>query len=92
MYLQIWDDPEAEIFTTDTLLISVNGLQISGSETLQKFFIAKIPQWLISGLFQNPNLHRLYLRNYKALGAEILTQRTLVRLLNILQYVPSEML
>ena len=36
MYLQIYDDPEAEIFTTDKKLISVNGPQISGSETLHK--------------------------------------------------------
>jgi hypothetical protein len=36
VYLQIYDDPEAEIATTDTLLISENILQISGSETLQK--------------------------------------------------------
>ena len=36
MYLQIYDYPEAKIFTTDTLLIYVNGLRISGSETLHK--------------------------------------------------------
>ena len=36
MYLQIYDDPEAEIFTIDTLRISVNGLYISGFETLHK--------------------------------------------------------
>jgi hypothetical protein len=36
VYLQILDDPEAKIFTTDTLLISVNILWSSGSETLQK--------------------------------------------------------
>jgi hypothetical protein len=40
----MYDDPEDEIFTIDTLLISVNILQISGSETLQKNFIAKILQ------------------------------------------------
>jgi hypothetical protein len=37
----MYDDPEAEIFTTDTLLISVNILQISGSETLQKKFYSE---------------------------------------------------
>jgi hypothetical protein len=36
VYLQIYDDPEAEISITNTLLISENILQISGSETLQK--------------------------------------------------------
>jgi hypothetical protein len=40
----MYDDPEAEIFTTDTLLISVNILWSLGSETLQKKIIAKIPQ------------------------------------------------
>jgi hypothetical protein len=49
VYLQIYDDPEAEIFTTDKKLIYVNGPQISGSETLQKIFIAKMLQRLISG-------------------------------------------
>jgi hypothetical protein len=33
----MYDDPEAEIFTTDKKLISVNGAQSLGSETLQKF-------------------------------------------------------
>jgi hypothetical protein len=37
-------DPEDELFTTDTLLISLNILWISGSETLQKLFIEKILQ------------------------------------------------
>ncbi len=36
MYLQIQDDPESEIFTTYTSLISVNGLRILGYETLHK--------------------------------------------------------
>jgi hypothetical protein len=36
VYLQIYDDPEAEIFTKDTLLISINSLWSSGSEKLQK--------------------------------------------------------
>jgi hypothetical protein len=36
VYIQIYDDPEAEIFTTDALLISVNFLQSSGSATLHK--------------------------------------------------------
>jgi hypothetical protein len=35
------DDPEAEIFTTDTLLISLNILQSSGSETLHKRFYSE---------------------------------------------------
>jgi dynactin complex subunit len=38
VYLQIYDDPEAELFTIDTLLIFVNILQISVSEALQKSF------------------------------------------------------
>jgi hypothetical protein len=41
VYLQIYDDPEAEIFTEDTLLISVNSLQSSGSEMLQKCFYSE---------------------------------------------------
>ena len=41
MYIQIYDDPEAEIFTIDTILIFVNGLQRAGSETLQKFFYSE---------------------------------------------------
>jgi hypothetical protein len=38
VYIQIYDDPEAEIFTTDKKLIFVNGPQILGSEMLQKSF------------------------------------------------------
>jgi hypothetical protein len=49
VYLQIYDDPEAESFTTDKKLISINGPQILGSETLQIFFISKMLQRLISG-------------------------------------------
>ena len=41
MYIQIYDDPEAEHFTTDTLLIDVNGLHSSMSETLQKLFYSE---------------------------------------------------
>jgi hypothetical protein len=41
VYLQIYDDPEAEIFTTDKKLIFVNGPQSSGSEMLQKFFYSE---------------------------------------------------
>jgi hypothetical protein len=41
VYLQIQDDPEAEIITTFTLLISVNGLQRKRSETLQKMFYSE---------------------------------------------------
>jgi hypothetical protein len=41
VYLQIYDDPEAEIFTTDKKLISVNGPQSLGSETLQKIFYSE---------------------------------------------------
>ena len=37
----MYDDPEAEIFTTDTLPIYVNGVQSSGSETLQKIFYSQ---------------------------------------------------
>jgi hypothetical protein len=36
MYLKMYNDPEDEIFTIDTLLISVNILWILGSETLHK--------------------------------------------------------
>jgi hypothetical protein len=41
VYLQIYDDPKAEIFTTDKKLISVNGPWSSGSEMLQKFFYSE---------------------------------------------------
>jgi hypothetical protein len=41
LYLQILDDPEAEIFTTDTLLMFVNSLQILGSETLHKILYSE---------------------------------------------------
>jgi hypothetical protein len=41
VYLQIYDDPESEIFTTAVILISVNGLRSAGSETLQKKFYSE---------------------------------------------------
>ena len=41
MYLQIYDDPEYEIATTDTLLIFENILQSLGSEKLQKKFYSE---------------------------------------------------
>ena len=41
MYLQIYDDPEVEIFTTDKKLIYVNYVQREGSETLQKRFYSE---------------------------------------------------
>jgi hypothetical protein len=41
VYLQIYDDPDAELFYTDKILIYVNFLRSSGSETLQKFFYRK---------------------------------------------------
>jgi hypothetical protein len=41
VYLKIYDDPEAEHFTTDKKLISVNGPQSSGSEMLQKNFYSE---------------------------------------------------
>jgi hypothetical protein len=41
VYLQIYDDPEDEISTTDTLLISENILWSSGSETLHKKIYSK---------------------------------------------------
>ena len=41
VYLKMYDDPEDEIFTTYTLLISVNILKISGSETLQKMYYSE---------------------------------------------------
>jgi hypothetical protein len=41
VYLQIYDDPEAEISIKDTLLISENILQSSGSEKLQKIFYSE---------------------------------------------------
>jgi hypothetical protein len=41
VYLQIYDDPEAEMFTTDKKIISINGPWSSGSETLQKTFYSE---------------------------------------------------
>jgi hypothetical protein len=41
VYIKIYDAPEAAIFTTDALLISVNFLWILGSETLQKMFYSE---------------------------------------------------
>jgi hypothetical protein len=41
VYIQIYDDPEDEISTTYTLLFSLNILQISRSETLQKKFYSE---------------------------------------------------
>jgi hypothetical protein len=41
VYLQIYDDLEAESFTTDKKLISVNDPRSSGSETLQNFFYSE---------------------------------------------------
>jgi hypothetical protein len=41
VYLQIYDDPEDEISTTDTLLIYENSLWSLGSETLQKKFYSE---------------------------------------------------
>jgi hypothetical protein len=41
VYIQIYDDPEAEIFTTDTLLIFVNILQSTRSEMLHKCFYSE---------------------------------------------------
>ena len=38
VYLQIYDDPESEIFTTYTILFFVNGIHIVGFEMLQKIF------------------------------------------------------
>ena len=43
MYLQIYDDPEAESFTKDTILIFVNSLHILGFETLQNKFYRENP-------------------------------------------------
>jgi hypothetical protein len=37
----MYDDLEAEIFTTDKKIISLNGPQSSGSETLQKCFYSE---------------------------------------------------
>jgi hypothetical protein len=36
VYIKNYNDPESEICTKDTLLISINSLQSSGSEMLQK--------------------------------------------------------
>ena len=41
VYLQIYDDPEDELFTTYTLLIYVNIIWSSGSETLHKNFYSE---------------------------------------------------
>jgi hypothetical protein len=41
VYIQIYDEPEAEIFTTDKKIISVNGVQRAGPETLQKRFYSE---------------------------------------------------
>jgi hypothetical protein len=41
VYIQFLDDPKAEIFTTNTLLIYVNILWRLGSETLQKSFYSE---------------------------------------------------
>jgi hypothetical protein len=41
VYLQIYDDPESEIFTTAVVIISVNVLQSVGYETLQKKFYSE---------------------------------------------------
>jgi hypothetical protein len=41
VYLQIYDDPEDERFTTDKKIISVNGPWSLGSETLQKMFYSE---------------------------------------------------
>jgi hypothetical protein len=41
-------------------------------------------------MIPEPYLRKLYLRKYKASGDEILTQCTLIHLLNILQEIPSE--
>jgi hypothetical protein len=41
VYIQIYDDPEAEIFTKDKKLISVNGPWSLGSETLHKIFYSE---------------------------------------------------
>ena len=47
---------------------------VSGGKGMKRYkncFIEEMPQWLILGWFHNPILHRLYLQNYKASGAEI---------------------
>ena len=41
MYLQSYDDPKAERFTTNTLQISINSLPSLGSETLRKHFYSE---------------------------------------------------
>jgi hypothetical protein len=41
VYLKMYDELEAEPFTTNTLLIYVNILWILGSETLQKEFFSE---------------------------------------------------
>jgi hypothetical protein len=41
VYIQIYDDPEAEIFTTYKKLIYVNDPWRLGPETLQNFFYSK---------------------------------------------------
>jgi hypothetical protein len=70
----------------------VNILQISGSETLQKTFYSENSAMTQFRMIPEPYLAQDVSRKYKASGDEILTQRTLIRLLNILQAVPSETL
>jgi hypothetical protein len=41
VYIQIYDDPEAELFTTDKKLFFVNVPWSSGSETLYKMFYSE---------------------------------------------------
>jgi hypothetical protein len=41
VYIQIYDDPEAEIFTIDKKLISINVPWSLGSETLQKIICSE---------------------------------------------------
>jgi hypothetical protein len=92
VYLQIYDDPEASIAITNTLLIYENILWSSGSEMLQKHFYSENSAMTQFRMITEPYLTKGVSPKYKDSGAEFLTQHTLICLLNILQAAPSESL
>jgi hypothetical protein len=87
VYLQNQDDPEDEIFTTDTLVIPLNIHQDSWSKSSHKNIYSKNFKMT---KFRNLIFHKLYLRKYKTPKVEILTTSTLILLLNIPQGISSE--
>ena len=70
----------------------MNSLWSSGSATLHKFFYRKNSAMTQFRMIPEPYLAQVVSLKYKASGAEILTQRTLIRILNIVQATPSETL